>query len=78
MTTPLGGSPITTLGGDYAIHLTFLQEGVGWRIACMPHVSDFKTAAHHPNYLRSDDTRAVTCPRCKKTDEFARVRATGR
>ena len=69
---------ITTLGGDYSIHLTYLPNGLNesdyWRIACMPHVTDFSTTAHHPNYLRSNDTRAVTCSACKATAIFREVR----
>lgn len=73
-------SMITTLGGDMVIHLTYLpnglDEGIGdrWRIACMSHVTDFSTTAHHPNYLRSNDTRAVTCSACKATAIFREVR----
>lgn len=69
---------IATLGGDYTIHLTYrpngLDEGVDWRIACMPDVTDFRHQTHQPNYLRSNDTRAVTCDRCKKTRIFEEVR----
>lgn len=67
---------ITTLGGDYSIHLTYLPNGRdegNWRIACMEHVTDFATCAHQPNYLRSNDTRAVTCPRCKATAIYKEV-----
>lgn len=68
---------ITTLGGNYTIHLTYkpngLDEGAAWLIACMPDVTDFKTSSYQPNYLRSNDTRAVTCPECKKTTIFKEV-----
>ena len=66
---------ITSLGGGQAvIHLTYLPEGsTVWRIACMPEVSDFTTSAAQPNYLRSNDTRAVTCQACKKTAIHKRV-----
>jgi hypothetical protein len=67
-------SQITTLGGDYTVHLTFLPRGLDeggvWLIACMPNITDFRTTSHHPNYLRSDDPRAVTCPACKNTTTF--------
>lgn len=66
---------ITTLGGNHVIHLTYrpngLDEGADWLIACMPQVTDFRTTSHQPNYLRSNDTRAVTCMYCKKTAVFA-------
>lgn len=67
-TTPLGGTTI--------IHLTHRENGApDWRIACMPDVANFATQPHQPNYLRSNDTRAVTCPRCKATAVFQQVRA---
>lgn len=68
---------ITTLGGDYTIHLTYrpngLDEGQDWLIACMPHVTDFRSTTHQPNYLRSNDTRAVTCEACKRTAIYREV-----
>lgn len=68
---------ITTLGGDAVIHLTYrpngMDEGDNWRIACMPHITDFSTTPHHPNYLRSNDTRAVTCHMCKASPVFKEV-----
>ena len=70
---------IVTLGGDYTIHLTYrpvgMDEGAEWLIACMPEVTNFRTTSHQPNYLRSNDTRAVTCQACKKTKVFEQVRA---
>ena len=65
----------TTLGGVAMIHLTYKPDNSDWRIACMPNVTDFKTATFQPNYLRSNDTRAVTCPRCKATSVFKEVQA---
>lgn len=69
---------IATLGGTHTIHLTYrptgLDEGAEWKIACMPEVTDFKTTAFHPNYLRSNDTRAVTCQACKATKIFSEVK----
>lgn len=68
---------ITTLGGNYVIHLAYkpngLDEPSGWLIACMPQLRtlNFAHSTAQPNYLRSDDTRAVTCPECKKTKIFA-------
>ena len=66
---------IVTLGGNYVIHLTYKPHGMDeiWLIACMPDVIDFRTSSHQPNYLRSNDTRAVTCQECKKTTIFKEV-----
>ena len=71
---------IITLGGDYTIHLTYKHNGLDegamtdmWLIACMPHVTDFRTSSYQPIYLRSNDTRAVTCAECKKTNIFKEV-----
>lgn len=69
---------ITTLGGGNPVtHFTYLMDPVEmvWRIACMPSVTDFRMSPHHPNYLRSDDVRAVTCHMCKSTDIFKRMLA---
>ena len=75
-------SGITSLGGNYAIHLIYKPRGLDeddrYVIACMPHVTDFRTQRFQPNYLRSTDTRAVTCPQCKKTQIFVEVRKTER
>lgn len=69
----------STLGGTTVIHLTYrpngLDEGTEWLIACMPDVTDFATSAHHPNYMRSNDTRAVTCHMCRATSVFKQVKA---
>lgn len=68
---------ITTLGGNYVVHLTYkpngLDEGAPWVIACMPDVTNFKSSTHQPNYLRSDATRAVTCAECKKLSIFKEI-----
>ena len=74
-------SQITTLGGGpTVIHLTYRvnNHGTLWAIACMPSVVDFTTSAHQPNYLRSNDTRAVTCDQCKATQVFKDVQKTER
>lgn len=66
---------LSTLGGDYTIHLAFKEEGTGqWRIACMPTVTNFATNAYFPNYLRSDEPAAVTCAECKKTEAYREAR----
>ncbi len=41
-----------------------------WRIVCMPNMTDFGETAYHPPYRRSDDTRAVTCMSCRKSQLF--------
>lgn len=40
------------------------------RIACMPHMQEFHSTKYHPNYQRTNDPRAVTCPACKATGEY--------
>lgn len=57
---------VTTL-----IHL--IHEG---RIPCMPNMVEFHATVYHPAYHRSDDTRAVTCPACKKTPTFKHLQDT--
>ena len=42
----------------------------GWRIACMPNMTEFHQTPYHPNYQRTNEARAVTCPACKKTAVF--------
>lgn len=41
-----------------------------WRIACMPSMKEFHQTPFHPAQTRSNDTRAVTCPACKKSAAF--------
>ena len=55
------------------IHLVVLTEA-GWRIACMPNMTEFHSTSYHPNYQRTDEVRAVTCPTCKKTEAYKTVR----
>jgi hypothetical protein len=50
------------------IHFVFQTEPE--RIACMPNMTEFHQTQYHPNYQRSNDHRAVTCPQCKKTEVF--------
>lgn len=53
------------------IHFTYtVGLGEDWRIACMPNMTEFHQTPYHPNYQRSNDTRAVTCPACIKTSIF--------
>ena len=59
------------------IHFVFPvsdQSPTEWRIACMPKMTEFHLTPFHPNYQRTDDPRAVTCPACKKTDMYEKAR----
>ena len=50
-----------------------LPENAGeqpWRIACMPKMVELHQTKYHPNYLRTNDPRAVTCPSCMNTDAY--------
>ncbi len=40
------------------------------RIACMPNMTEFHLTMYHPNYMRTNDVRATTCPQCMKTKQF--------
>lgn len=42
-------------------------------IACMPNMREFGQTEYHPAYHRSNEPRAVTCPECMKTHEYARA-----
>lgn len=43
------------------------------RIACMPHMTEFHLTPYHPNYQRSNEPRAVTCPSCKMTEVYKKA-----
>ena len=43
------------------------------RIACMPSMTEFHATPYHTHYTRTNATKAVTCPACKKTQEFLRA-----
>lgn len=60
---------LATGGSVTLIHYTHAVGG-NWRIACMPNMVEFHVTLYHPNYQRSDDVRAVSCPACKKTAAF--------
>lgn len=63
-------------GGPTVVHLTYLPDGkTEWEIACMSGVTNFTTSAHHPNYMRSNDTRAVSCQACKRMPIFQVVKS---
>lgn len=65
-----GVDQLLATGGTLTlVHFTHLA-GDEWRIACMPSMTEFHSTPHHPNYQRSDDVRAVTCPACKKSTTF--------
>lgn len=50
------------------VHFVYGGDTTGdWRIACMPNMTEFHATEHHPNYLRTNDPRGVSCPACKKT-----------
>ena len=69
-------SQITPSGTSFTlIHFVFQTDPE--RIACMPNMTEFHQTPHHPNYQRSNDARAVTCPGCKKTDAYKTARVTG-
>lgn len=57
------------------VHFTYQHRQEGstkdeWRIACMPNMTEMHKTKYHPAYHRSNDTRAVSCPACKKTSVF--------
>lgn len=54
------------------VHFSQVGEA-GERVACMPGMTEFHLTPHHPNYQRSNDPRAVTCPACKRTDAYRGV-----
>lgn len=54
------------------IHFTYNVNGE-WRIACMPNMTEFHQTSYHPNYQRSNELRAVTCPACKKSPQYVQA-----
>lgn len=55
------------------IHYTHFIGGLGngWRIACMPNMKELNSGdALQPNFQRTEDKRAVTCPMCKKSNAY--------
>ena len=56
------------------IHFVYWDDnfqGGSWRLACIPNVTEFHKTQHHENYQRTNDTRATTCPACKRTVIYA-------
>lgn len=68
---------INAHGGTITIiHFVKEREGLSenkWQIVCMPNMTEFHETMYHPNYPRSNDPRGVTCPACKKTDDYKRA-----
>lgn len=53
------------------IHYTYAAGlGEDYRIACMPNMVEFHQTMYHPNYQRTNDVRAVTCPACIKSAAY--------
>ncbi len=44
------------------------------RIACMPNMTEFHSTPYHPNYQRTNETRAVTCPACRQSEQYKQAR----
>ena len=40
-------------------------------IVCMPGMKEFHSTPYHPAYLRTEEVRAVTCPACMNSPEYA-------
>jgi hypothetical protein len=64
------------------VHFTYLaakedfsenEEGEPWRIACMPKMREFHATPYHPNYQRTNEPKAVTCPACKETNIYKQM-----
>lgn len=60
---------LATGGTVTLVHFTY-PVGDGWRIGCMPNMTEFHSTSYHPNYQRSNDTRAVTCKDCKNSANY--------
>lgn len=54
------------------IHFVFQVDPE--RVACMPNMAEFHSTPYHPNYQRTNESRAVTCPQCKRTEVFKQQR----
>lgn len=50
------------------IHYVFQTDPE--RVACMPNMREFHQTVYHPNYQRSGDIHAVTCPACRATKVY--------
>lgn len=56
------GQPITL------IHFVFQVNPT--RLACMPNMTEFGQTQYHPVVLHTNDSRAATCPACKRTNVY--------
>lgn len=64
---------ITADGQSFTlIHYVFQTDPE--RVACMPNMMEFGRTKYHDVVLRSNATGAVTCPACKKTDQYKNPR----
>jgi hypothetical protein len=50
------------------VHFVFQEDPE--RIACVPNMVEFHSTQYHPNYQRTNDPRAVTCPQCMETGMY--------
>jgi hypothetical protein len=50
------------------IHFVFQVDPE--RVACMPNMTEFHSTQYHPSYQRTNDPCAVTCPQCKRTEQY--------
>lgn len=67
------GTEITTI--HYLVQPKFKAP----YIACTPGLEDFTAGKYRSSpWIRSDETKAVTCPMCKKTAEFMEAAATAK
>lgn len=69
---------VTATGGTVTlVHFLYDLSADGtahqWRIACMPNMVEFHSTPYHPNYQRTDEARAVSCPACRRTAEYKRA-----
>lgn len=47
-----------------------------WKVACMPYLGEIDPDnCRALPFQRSEDFRAVTCPRCLETEEYAKAKA---
>lgn len=44
------------------------------RVACMPNMEEFHSTPYHPAVHRTNDTRAVSCPQCRRTEQYKAAR----
>ena len=54
--------------GEFITLIHYVFQTDPERIACMPNMTEFHSTPYHPNYQRSNNLSAVTCPACKRAD----------